>query len=214
MSAVRTPNPILATLGRLLEEALNRALALDPETRSQLAPLEGRRIGIELESANLALAIRVDDGRLRVGPHWETAADLGLRATPGSLLAFALRRGEDSPLPGGKVGISGDAELARRVEKLMRGFRLDVEEVFARAFGDVIGVPIARTLHAALRWSRDSAQSFVHDSADFLRDDSRDLVAPAEMDQFLDDVDALRDRAERLAARVAKAATHANGKDA
>jgi ubiquinone biosynthesis protein UbiJ len=214
MSAVRAPNLILATLGRLLEEALNRALALDPEMRTQLALLEGRRIGVELESANLALAIRIDDGRLRVGPHWEQAADLGLRATPGSLLAFALRRADDSPLPTGKVEISGDAELARRVEKLMREFRPEIEEAFAQAFGDVIGVPIARTLHAALRWSRDSAQAFVRDSADFLRDDSRDLIAPAEMDQFLDDVDALRDRAERLAARLGGLAVRATGNDA
>ena len=213
MSAVRTPNPILATLGRLLEEALNRALGFDPEMRTQLASLEGRRIGVELEPANLALAIRVEGGRLRVGPHWEHAADLGLRATPGSLLAFALRR-DDSPLPAGKVAISGDAELARRVEKLMRGFRPDIEEAFAKVFGDVIGVPIARTLHAALRWSRDSAQAFAQDSADFLRDDSRDLIAPAEMDQFLDDVDVLRDRAERLSARVNRLAARATGKNA
>jgi len=214
MSAVRTANPILATLGRLLEEVLNRALGLDPEMRTQLAPLEGRRVGVELKSANLALCIHVHDGHLRVGPHWQQAADLGLRATPGSLLAFALRRGEDSSLPPGKVEISGDAELARRVEKLMRAFRPDIEEAFAQVFGDVIGVPIARTLHAALRWSRDSAQAFVRDSADFLRDDSRDLIAPAEMDQFLDDVDALRDRAERLAARIAQVATRVSGKGA
>jgi len=126
-----------------------------------------------------------------------------------------LRRGDDDRTPmgnaSGKVEISGDAELARRVEKLLRGFRPDVEEAFARTFGDVLGVPLARALHAAFAWTRDSAQSFAQDSAAFLRDDSRDLVAPAEADALLDDIDALRERADRLAARVQRVAARSGG---
>jgi len=206
MSDERQPNPLLARLGRLLEAGLNRALALDEETRSRLAALEGRRIGIELRDTGLALAITLRDGRLHVGPHWDAATELNLRAAPGSLLAFALRRGEDAPLPPGKVEISGDAELARRVEKLFRGYQPDIEEAFAKTFGDVIGVPIARAVHAAFTWSRDSAQALVRDGAAFLRDETRDLIAPAEMDRFLDDVDGLRERVDRLAARMARLA--------
>jgi len=198
----RQPNPVLVHLGRLLEAALNRALALDEDTRSRLGALEGRSIGVELRSFNLALAISVRDGKLCVGPHWEQRSDLNLRASAGSLLAMVLRRGDDSPLPPGKVEISGDAELARRVEKLLQGFRPDVEEAFAQAFGDVLGVPLARALRHAFEWSRESAQALALDSAEYLKDERRDLVAPAEMEQFLDDVDALRERSERLEARV------------
>jgi ubiquinone biosynthesis protein UbiJ len=211
MSEERQPNPLLVRLGRLLEAVLNRALSLDEPTRAQLGTLEGRRVGIELTGTPLALAIEVHEGRLRVGPHWQTAGNLNLRAAPGSLLAFALRRGDESLVPPGKVDISGDAELARRLEKLLRGFRPDIEEAFAKTFGDVIGVPLARALHAAFDWSRESAEALARDTADFLRDESRDLIAPAEMDQFLDDVDGLRDRVERLAARVALAGARARG---
>jgi ubiquinone biosynthesis protein UbiJ len=211
MSEERQPNPLLVRLGRLLEAVLNRALSLDEPTRAQLGTLEGRRVGIELTGTPLTLAIEVHEGRLRVGPHWQTAGNLNLRAAPGSLLAFALRRGDESLVPPGKVDISGDAELARRLEKLLRGFRPDIEEAFAKTFGDVIGVPLARALHAAFDWSRESAEALARDTADFLRDESRDLIAPAEMDQFLDDVDGLRDRVERLAARVALAGARARG---
>lgn len=211
MSAQRQPNPTLAMLGRLLESALNRALDLDADTRGDLRALEGRRVGIELHGVNLALAVAVKDGRLSVGPHWEQPSELNLRASPGSLLAFALRRGDDSPLPPGKVEISGDAELARRVEKLLRGFRPDIEEAFAKTFGDVIGVPLARTLHGAFDWSRDSAKAFVQNSAEYLREESRDLIAPGEMEQFLDDVDRVRDRTERLESRLRRIAQRIRG---
>jgi ubiquinone biosynthesis protein UbiJ len=198
----RQPNPVLVRLGALLEAALNRALALDASTQAAVAALEGRHVGVELRGANLALAISIRDGRLVVGPHWERAPDLNLHASPASLLAFALRRGEDSPLPPGKVEISGDAELARRVEKMLRQFQPDIEEAFARTFGDVLGVPLARAFQRAFAWTRETAQALAQDGAEFLREESRDLIAPAEMEQFLDDVDALRERSDRLDARI------------
>ena len=210
-ASARQPNPLLARLGTLLESALNRAVALDEETRAALSTLEGRRIGVELRGMNVALAIRVSDGVLRVGPHWEQAGDLNLRASPASLLAMALRRGDDALLPPGKVDIAGDAELARRVERLLREFQPDVEEVFARTFGDVLGVPLARALKQALAWSRESAQALAQDAAEFLRDERRDLIAPAEMEEFLDSVDALRERGDRLEARIARLGRRARG---
>lgn len=202
----RQHNPLLDRLGRLLEAVLDRALALDAPLRAQLAGLEGRRIGIDLRGTGLALALTVNDGRLRVGPHWEQPGDLNLRASPGSLLALALRGAGAAPLAPGKVEIAGDAELARRLETLLRAYRPDVEEAFARVFGDIVGVPLARGLLSAWSWSRESAQALVRDGAEFLRDESRDLLAPAEMDALLDDIDLLRERADRLAARIARLA--------
>jgi ubiquinone biosynthesis protein UbiJ len=204
--AARQPNPLLSRFGALLEGVLNRALALDPDSAVNLATLEGRRIGVELRGMNLALAVAVRDGKLRVGPHWENSPDLNLRAAPASLLAFALRRSEDAPLPPGKVEISGDAQLARLLEKTARDFRPDIEEAFAKTFGDVIGVALAKAFRGAFAYARESAQALAQDTAEFLREESRDLVAPAEMEQFLDDVDALRERTDRLAARVQRLA--------
>lgn len=213
MSNPRTPNPILQRLGSALEFALNRALALDAETQARMSALEGKRIGVELRGTGMALAISVAEGRLRVGPHWQRGGDLNLRAAPASLLAFALRRGDDEATAPGKVEISGDADLARRMEKLLRGYRPDIEEAFAKTFGDVVGVPLSRALQRAFAYARDSAQAAAQDTAEFLREESRDLVAPAEMETFLDDVDALRERADRLAARVRNLAAQA-AKDA
>ena len=207
------PNPLLQRLGGALEFELNRALALDAETQTRLSALEGRHIGVELRGTGLALAITAADGKLAVGPHWEKSGDLNLRAAPASLLAFALRRGDDETVAPGKVEISGDADLARRMEKLLRGYRPDIEEAFAQTFGDIIGVPLARALQRAFAYASRSAQAAAQDTADFLREESRDLIAPAEMETFLDDVDALRERADRLEARVKHLRTR-RGRDA
>lgn len=202
------PLPLRRLGARTLERALNRVVALDPETLAALAKLEGRRIGVHLQGAELAFDVCAHDGALCVKPPHDpdtddnkAKPDLRVAATPGSFLAMAFAHGEDE-LPPGKVAIAGDAELARRLEKLARNFAPDMEAAFARAFGEVIGVAIARALRDATRWLRTRAEHAGVDSADWLRDEARLVVPRGELDDFLDEVDTLRERAERLQARV------------
>ena len=210
----RKTNPLLTVLGRALEAALNRAVALDDETQQRLKALNGRAIAIDFSGVGVAMRIAVENDRLQVGPAFAADADLKLRASPASFLAMAFRHGESTALPAGKVEISGDAELARRIEKLVRNFQPDIEEAFTRVFGDVIGYQIAQAFKRAFDWSRESAKNLLQDSADFLRDESRDLVAPAEMEQFLDEVDTLRDDTDRLEARIARVRQNLPGRGA
>jgi ubiquinone biosynthesis protein UbiJ len=198
------PVPLRRLGGRMLERALSHVLALDPETQSALAKLEGRRIGVHLQGAELAFDIAVHEGVLRIQPPLQdaaTKADLRITATPFSLLALAVPR-EGDTLPPGKVEIAGDAELARRMEKLAREFQPDFEAAFTRIFGEVIGVAIARALRGATQTLRTGAQHAGADAADWLRDEARLTVPRGELDDFLDDVDRLRERAERLQVRV------------
>ena len=203
------PLPLRRFGGRALERALNRVVALDPETRAALTKLDGRRIGVHLQGAELAFDLAVHQGALCVEPPQQADADASVRtrpdlrvtATPFSLLALAVPR-EGDTLPPGKVEIAGNADLARRLEKLAREFAPDMEAAFARTFGDVLGVAIARALREARRWLGTRAQHAGADTADWLRDEARLVVPRGELDDFLDEVDALRERTERLQARV------------
>jgi ubiquinone biosynthesis protein UbiJ len=203
-----TPSPLDALkplAGRALELALERLLALDPATRDSLAALEGRRIELALEAPSVALAITVDGGALRVGPAGrEVEPDLGLRATLGGLLSqLPFARTPGAP-PMGKLRINGDAELARTLQQLAQRFDPDWELPFARALGPVLGPQVAGLLREGLRQGRRAAGQFARDAAEFVTEESRDVVGRAELEAFLDDVDALRDRVERLSARVAR----------
>ena len=191
--------------GRALEAALNRALALDPETRTGLRALDGRRVALTLESPPLALQITVEGERLVVGPVDNAReADLGVRATLGGLLSqLPFFRRDDAP-PVGRVNISGDADLARRLQRMAERFDPDWQKPFVVVFGDVVGVQVAKGVAAALREAKSAGQGAMESAADYLTEESRDVVAKDEVHAFCDDVDALRDDTERLAARVAR----------
>lgn len=189
--------------GRALGEALNRLVALDPDTASALARLDGRRIGLALEAPPVALDLRVDAGRLVVGPPTDEP-DLGIRATlSGVLSQLPFLRTPGAP-PVGKVRINGDADLARTLQQLAGRFDPDWEKPFTDLLGPVVGVQVARVLREGLKAGAGFARGFTRDTVDFLTEESRDLVGKAELGAFLDDVDAVRDRVERLAARVAR----------
>jgi ubiquinone biosynthesis protein UbiJ len=196
------PRPLRRLAGRALETTLNHVLSLDPDTRTKLSALDGRSVQLHLQGLDLALAVTVEGSRLRVGPAPERS-DLRVAATPGSLLSMLLRRNHES-LPPGKVDIAGDAELARRLEKLATHFAPDFEEAFTRSFGDVVGVPLAKAVREGLVHARESASHLAQDGAAWLRDETQIAVAPGEIESFLDEVDHLRERTERLEARLAR----------
>ena len=56
----------------------------------------------------------------------------------------------------------------------------------------------------ALKHARNFATNGAETLADYVTEESRDVVPKADLDAFHDDVDALRDDVERVAARVAR----------
>lgn len=197
--------------GRALEVVLNRALALDPDTRAALAGLDGRRIALALQSPPLALEIHVAGDYLQVGPARDETGkeepDLSVRSTLGGLLGqlpFFAAAASGKAAPVGRVRVSGDAELARRMQQLASRFDPDWQQPFVAVFGDVVGVQVATATRAALRQMRDATGDLARTAAEYITEESRDVVGRVELNAFHDDVDVLRDAADRLAARVAR----------
>lgn len=209
-----------AIAGRTLQAALNRALALDPETRDALAALDGQCVALTVlpstnmpsthPAAPLSLQIRVDGRRLVVGPvDADALPDLSVRGTLSGLLSqlppplgkVFRRNGASSP---GRVRLEGDAELARHLQRLAAGFDPDWQQPFASVFGDVLGVQIAKAFAGALKGALAAGRDFAETSAEFVTEESRDVVGRDELDAFNDDVDVLRDDVERMAARIAR----------
>lgn len=196
--------------GKALESALNRALLLDDDTRAALPALDGRTVALTLESPPIALQLTVEGDRLRVGPVPDAdRADLSVRSTLSGLLGrlpslLGNASGRDAGPPVGSMRIEGDADVARRLQRMAERFDPDWGRPFAVVFGDVLGTQIANGVAFALKRARIAAQNMAKSAAEYVTEESRDVVGQAELEAFHDDVDKLRDAGERLAARVAR----------
>lgn len=201
-SPVFSLDPIKPMAGRVLQEALNRLLHLDPASVGKLQALEGRRIEAVLQSPDIALAIDVRDGRLLVGPaDAGREPDIGFKTKLSGLLQSLPLFAQGKPAIGA-MRITGDVELARLLQDLVKEFDPDWQEPFVTAFGPILGPQAAKFLRNAFQQTRTAAGHLAQSGAEFVTEEARIVVGKDELDDFLNEVDVLRQRGDRLQARV------------
>jgi len=137
----------------------------------------------------------------------DASADATLTGTPLGLLSMLAGR-QTGRLMASGVHISGNAEVATAFETLLRHASPDAEAELARIIGDHAAHVTATTARRAFAWSRQAFSSLARQTQEYLTEESRDLVPRAELEQFLTAVDQLREDADRIAARLARASTH------
>ena len=68
--------------------------------------------------------------------------------------------------------------------------------------GDGMGVRVSKTINSVLDFGKKFRESLVTSSKEYLVEESRDLISPTEMEQFLDDVDDLKSDVDRLEQQI------------
>jgi ubiquinone biosynthesis protein UbiJ len=185
-----------------IEVALNRYLALEAGVLAQCAELSGRCIGLRVAGMNWDFFVEFHGGGVRVMPSRETAADVTVTGT----LPKLLRLGWDashgaSGLPR-ELEIDGDTELLTRFNKMLAQVGFDPEEFAAKFVGDTAAHRVTQGLQKLFGFGRDTVRTLGLDTAEYLREETRDLARGADVGEWMIGVDTLRDDVERLAARI------------
>lgn len=177
--------------------ALNHLLNAEAWARDKLKPYAGQCV--EFRSPPLpALRLDIlDTGLLRAAAE-DAAPSLVVNMGPAALPA-ALR-GEDALLR--EIGIEGNADLAGTVQYLFRHLRWDIAEDLSRVFGDVLAQRMVSEGRRFAAWNREAAQKLAQNFAEYWTEEQPLLARPADVRQFLADVDQLRDDLARLEKRI------------
>jgi ubiquinone biosynthesis protein UbiJ len=110
--------------------------------------------------------------------------------------------GATSNHPRPAARIVGDAEVAERYRELFALARPDLEEELSRLIGDLPARRLSLAAQGALGWVKRFGRTARENVAEYLQEESRDLVAKPEVEEFVQGVDRLRDTAERVEARL------------
>ncbi len=185
----------------LVEKLLNEALALDPESLAKIAQLEGKVIGLQISGLDLKFYLMPCPDGVKLHSYLEGEPDVFIKGGPAGLIRLGLSN-DTSALFGESVEIEGDMDLGRKIQRIIDGLDIDWEEQLSRLTGDVAAHQIGNFLRGASQWSRNASETFSEDAVEYLQEESRDLVVQAELDELLDNIDALRMDADRLEQRV------------
>jgi ubiquinone biosynthesis protein UbiJ len=186
-----------------LESLLNRNVAGSTPARQLAARLEGRSLEVRATPTPVRVRLSVAGGRVAVGGGGEGEPDAVIEGTPLSLAALAGPEPEDR-IRQGSIRISGDAETAQLFQKLLRAARPDLEEELSRLLGDVAAHQVARLARGAVDFGRRAIDTLTRNMGEYLTEESRDLPAAPEVEDWVAQVDRLREDADRFEARLAQ----------
>lgn len=201
MNATRTlPAFVLQPAAR----ALNASLAADPEAKRILASLDDRRIAVEVSDLAVVIAVGIRDGQLELGgPPGEPDATVAGRMAD---LLGAARNGNPKGLT-----VSGDAELVQGLARVMSRLPRAAWERVATVLGEGPARTLERLAESLTKTLRDTRERFTDSVAEYLQHEARLLVPRHEVEEFLAEIDALRDDTDRLAKRIERLARARGG---
>jgi ubiquinone biosynthesis accessory factor UbiJ len=191
--------PILNSVLKPAELALNVALSQDPESQATLEQFEQRSITIDIKDLGHTIMVIIENQQLHLHANSEIAADLKITA---NAIALAKLGQHPDNLFSEDIEIHGDVQFAKQLRDLLDGFDFDWEALLAEFTGDTLAYPIAHGLRQATSWAKSTHQSLQQNLAEYLREEARILPDKSQIKDYLTDIDKLRADFDRLEARI------------
>ena len=185
-------------LAHVAQAPINHVLRGESWALRRLQPYAGRTARIEVFP--FALSFTITDSGEVVASAPNVAADATFRLTPALVLRILGQ--DDSAFR--EVAVSGDADFAQTIEFVVRNAHWDAEEDLSRIFGDVAAHRMVGAGRGLMRLQAQAVQSVTRNLADYLVEERGMIARRREIEEFVREVDTLRDDAERLAQRVAR----------
>ncbi len=201
MPEYKTPLP--GILAAMLESATNRLLDLDDDTPTRLDRLEGRMLQLDIEGIGITLFFAFNGMQVEVGTRSSFDPDTVISGSPAALFAMAVPEEIGNwGSPESRVTITGDANLARDLERLFSKLDPDWEGRISRIFGDVWGHQIASGLRAGAEQARDTAESAGSMISEYFEQNQAPVIRREELDDFAETVDDTKRSADLLEDRI------------
>ncbi|MGD8560648.1 MAG: SCP2 sterol-binding domain-containing protein [Gammaproteobacteria bacterium] len=190
------------TITSFIEIAMNRYLALDPESRARISELDGSVLEIIIGELDVSFYLSASGEHVEVLPDYEEAAQSTMRTSLLSLIRMGLSNDSGESAIGSDIDMAGDMETGRRFHALLKKVDIDWEEVLSRYTGDIVAHQIGNALRGFAQWGRETSDTFRQDLSEYLQEESRQLPSRNEINDFLEKVDDLRMAVDRAEARI------------
>ena len=188
-----------------IQQSINALLSMDKEARGKFARHHGRVIALHLRGPEFTFYfVPGHDGLLQLLGGIEGEPDCTLSGSPLDLLRSGDKETGAGQLFAGHVRITGDTGLAHSFGSTLANLDIDWEEQVSRITGDLAAHQLGRGARELADYLAQGRQTLESNLAEYLTEEARLLPHPYEVEDFLDEVDRLRDDTERLLARYAR----------
>jgi len=194
---------MIASLNTLIVSSFNRYLDCDPERAQALENINDKILSITIKEANFTLIMQVQNVRF-------FEADLSQQIDASIIVSMHVLSGkmggqdQNQLLKDGIIEIQGDSHVASVFNKVMNEIEIDWQDVISKYTGDIVAHQIATGAKSVASVLRRLGDNLRLDVRDYLQDDLQIAVTESEVEHFVEQVDDLRARTDRLEARLNK----------
>lgn len=191
------PTPALGAT----EIALNRYLGSDTRALALCEEIAGRALELRFSDLGLRLVFIAERHGMQLRGALEGEADVCLTGAASAFGRILFSGGREG-ITGGGLRIEGDVGVAQRFADLFASVDFDITDFVDARLGPVPAYFVGKGLQQARALFSRAAREFPEQTAEYLREETRDVIGAWEHEKFVTEVETLRDDAERLGARV------------
>jgi ubiquinone biosynthesis accessory factor UbiJ len=179
-----------------LEKLLNHYVQLDPESQEALTPLDGTSLAFE--SIGFCCYCCITSNTIYLKTEAPPRVDVTLRASPWDYWCLATQAHPSYT----NIHISGNLETASAFQKFLKCLAIDWEAQLARIVGDSASYNLLCFLKSLRHWARHCRVELGLNLTEYLQIESQVLPSRLEVEDFLVDVDHIREKTDRLEAYI------------
>ena len=179
-------------------EYINKVLQSDAFNKSIpdnfLSEINDKKIKINLKDINYSTILHISDNTIIILDE-EGEFDVELITTPATLALFILSKGSDKF--SSKIIINGDIDTANKFNNFLSSSE-KIKEILIHLIGKEKTKDIEKGFKSITAFFNNIFSSSTSDLVDFLTDDLTVLPSKSDVNQFLDEVDSLKSRTDKL----------------
>ena len=190
-----------------LQTAVNQFIQLDPFTSKRVAELNGKTVAFVFKDIDITLYATMTKQGMVFTDEIEGEADTTLTGTPLALIKMGMASFRGGKLFSEGVEIKGDIELGQEIKGLVDSIDIDWEEHLSHIVGDVVAHKVGNVFRGMLGWGKEVNQSMQQNLTEYLQEEVRYVPCQEEVQDFMQDVDKLRQDVDRFQAKLQNAFT-------
>jgi|CryBogDrversion2_5_1035270.scaffolds.fasta_scaffold00160_7 ubiquinone biosynthesis protein UbiJ len=185
------------------EQVLNRSLSLSTQAQTLATQLNQKSLAVSVrlhpEAEPIRMRIAIQDQHIALCADQEPAS-VDVSGSPFALLKFTHFEWTRALV--GSTHIAGDAEVAKQFEHFFKALPFDAGGLLAEKIGDQPAYWVEKAAHTGIKTAARVARSLTRQTIEYLNEESGILTSKTRVEVFGENVEALRDDAERLKARL------------
>ena len=185
-----------------IENYINKILSKDEYTLHQLKKINNKVIVFKFSNTKIKIYIIPVINGLSISMTSKRKADVLKNTTPSNFIKMLLSSRYNVSGTPVDMQVEGDISIAHDFEKIMRDLEIDIEDPMSNLLGDTLSYQIVRFTRRIGEVSLKSSEIMIKNLSEYLKFEVEMLPDELLIDEFLKEVDSIRNDVERVSQRI------------